>query len=193
MNQLTRQLRPAVVILVFGMVSLGVVYPLVTTLVSQTAFHAKANGSLIKVNGKTVGSALLGQEISGRNYFHGRPHFGNWSPNDPSGSNNLSPNNPDLLKNVEGVAAQYRTENGLKSDQPVPADAATESASGLDPEISIQNALLQAPRVAIERGLSVDVVNKLVHKYTSGRSLLVFGDKGVNVVELNVALDNLKN
>ena len=128
---------------------LGVAYPLVVTAVGQVAFHDKANGSLIEVDGVVVGSELLGQNFVAPEYFHPRPSAAGagYDASASSGSN-YGPTNPDFLATVDERVAAYRDENGLPDDALVPVDAVTASASGLDPAISIANARLQAPRVA---------------------------------------------
>jgi K+-transporting ATPase ATPase C chain len=168
------------------------VYPLVATGVGQIAFHAKANGSLIERNGTVVGSALLGQNFSDAKYFHPRPSAAGTDGYDgtASGASNLGPLNPDLLNAVQQRVTAYRTENGLAADQAVPVDAVTASGSGLDPDISVANARLQADRVATARGMTADAVLKLVDDNTDGRILGVLGVPAVNVLRLNLALDD---
>jgi K+-transporting ATPase ATPase C chain len=169
----------------------GLIYPLVITGVGQAAFNSKANGSMVSADGRVVGSKLIGQNFTGAKYFHPRPSAAGPQgyDGDASAASNLGPNNKDLLKTVAQRVVAYRKENGLASSVAVPSDAVTASASGLDPEISIANARLQAPRVAQSRGLSTAKVLKLVSDNTGGRDLGVLGDPGVNVLELNLALD----
>jgi K+-transporting ATPase ATPase C chain len=170
----------------------GVAYPLLSTAIGQVAFHDKANGSLIKHDGVVVGSKLIGQAFAAPQYFHSRPSAaGAGYDGSASSGSNLGPLSPDLLKAVEERAVAYRTENGLEANALVPVDAVTASGSGLDPHISIANARLQVARVASARHLDASVVEQLVNKYTDNRQLMVLGDSGVNVVELNLALDNL--
>ena len=191
MRALFRQLRPALtMVLVFTFVC-GVAYPLLSTAVGQLAFNDKADGSLIRRDGVVVGSKLIGQSFSAAQYFHPRPSAaGEGYDGSASSGSNLGPSSPDLLKAVADRVAAYRRENGLASDALVPVDAVTASASGLDPHISVANARLQSGRVAAQRGLDRADVDRLVDKYTDRRSLGVLGDPGVNVVELNLALDN---
>jgi K+-transporting ATPase ATPase C chain len=165
---------------------------MLSTAIGQVAFHDKANGSLIRRNGIIVGSELIGQTFTAPQYFHSRPSAAGagYDASASSGSN-LGPTNPALLSAVKDRADAYRKENGLAPDAMVPVDAVTASASGLDPDISIANARLQVNRVASQRGLDVAVVEQLVKKYTDGRQLLVLGEPGVNVVELNLALDDV--
>jgi K+-transporting ATPase ATPase C chain len=186
-----RQIVPAIVMFVALTVVCGVAYPLVVAAIGNAAFHSKANGSLVKVDGKVVGSSLIGQNFTGAEYFHPRPSAAGEKGYDPTASaaSNLGPTNPTLLKAVAERVADYRKENGLASDAKVPSDAVTASASGLDPEISIANARLQAARVATARNLPVSKVDALIDEHTAGRDLGVLGDPGVNVLELNLALD----
>ena len=192
LKSLLRQLRPALLVLVLMTVVTGVVYPLAVTGIAQTAFHRKANGSLLKVDGKVVGSALIGQTFADAKYFHSRPSAagGGYDGTSSSGSN-LGPTNPELLEAVKQRVADYRKQNGLSSDLSVPADAVTTSGSGLDPHISVANAKLQAPRVAQARALSAAVVAKAIDANTASRPRGVLGDPGVNVLLLTRALDQL--
>jgi K+-transporting ATPase ATPase C chain len=192
MTVLWRQLRPAFFAMVAFTVLLGVAYPLVVTGVSQLLWHDKANGSLIERDGVVVGSSLIGQQFTSPQYFHPRPSAaGDGYDASASSGSNLGPTNPDYLKTVAQRVAVYRAENGLGNDALVPVDAVTASGSGLDPQISVRNARLQAPRVARERGLELDAVTKAIDEHTSKRPLAVLGDPGVDVLELNLALDRL--
>ncbi|MEY2583096.1 MAG: potassium-transporting ATPase KdpC subunit [Ilumatobacteraceae bacterium] len=190
MRALIRQLRPAILITVVFTIICGLAYPMLSTAIGQAAFHDKANGSLIERNGVVVGSELIGQAFTAPKYFHSRPSAaGAGYDGSASSGSNLGPTNPDLLSAVKERAHAYRTENGLGVDAMVPVDAVTASGSGLDPHISVANARLQVNRIATVRGLEVALVQQLVQKYTDGRQLLVLGEPGVNVVELNLALD----
>jgi K+-transporting ATPase ATPase C chain len=190
MRHVIRQLRPSIIAVVVFTVLVGVIYPLLTAAIGQVAFHSKVNGSLVHENGQVVGSSLLGQPFTAPQYFHPRPSAaGSGYDGLASSGSNLGPLSPDLLKAVTDRAAAYRTENGMTADSPVPVDAVTSSASGLDPQISVANALLQAPRVATERHLALDAVVALVHLHTDHRGLGFMGDNGVNVLKLNLALD----
>ena len=179
-------------LLVFTVLT-GLAYPLLVTGIAQAAFHDKANGSLVKVDGKVVGSKWIGQNFTKPGYFHPRPSAAGEDGYDPtlSSGSNLGPTNPDFLKMVGERVAAYRKENGLAADAKVPVDAVTASASGLDPEISVANARIQTHRVAEARGLPVERVNQLVDDHTDGRSLGFLGEKGVNVLDVNLALDRL--
>lgn len=192
MRVFLRQLKPALLVTVIFTVICGLIYPMVTLAIGQAAFHDKANGSLITRNGVVVGSELMGQPFTAPQYFHPRPSAaGNGYDGSASSGSNLGPNSSDFLAAVADRITAYRTENGLSDTQLVPVDAVTASGSGLDPHISIANARLQEARVANERGISVEQVDVLVNKYTDGRGLGVFGEPGVNVLELNLALDAL--
>jgi K+-transporting ATPase ATPase C chain len=190
MRAFVRQLVPSVLaILVFTVIT-GLVYPLVVTGISQVTFRGKANGSLVKVDGVVVGSKLLGQSFAEPQYFHPRPSAaGEGYDGLSSAASNLGPTNPDFLLTVQDRITAYRQENGLATDQAVPVDAVTGSGSGLDPEISVANARIQATRVAEARNLSVDDALLLVDAHTSQRQWGFLGEAGVNVLELNLALD----
>jgi K+-transporting ATPase ATPase C chain len=188
-----RQLLPALGMLLVFTVLTGLAYPLVVTGIAQAAFHDQANGSLVKVDGRVVGSKWIGQNFTTPEYFHPRPSAAGAHGYDPTSSagSNLGPTNPDFLKTVRERVSAYRKENGLAADVTVPVDAVTASGSGLDPEISVANARVQAHRVAAARGLPLDRVNTLVDEHTERRSLGFLGEQGVNVLELNLALDKL--
>jgi potassium-transporting ATPase KdpC subunit len=191
MRALIRQLKPAFMIVIVFTLICGVAYPLLSTLIGNVAFGEKADGSLIRRDGVVVGSKLIGQTFTAPQYFHSRPSAaGAGYDGSASSGSNLGPTSPDLLAAVNDRAVAYRKENGLAADALVPVDAVTASASGLDPEISVANARVQTNRVATQRGLDVKVVEGLVRKYTDGRQWLVLGEPGVNVVELNLALDD---
>jgi K+-transporting ATPase ATPase C chain len=185
-----RQLPAAAGMLLLFTLLTGLVYPLVVTGIAQVAFHDKANGSLLERGGTVVGSSAIGQAFTGAEYFHPRPSAVAYDPRD-SGGANLGPTNPELLKSIRKNAEAYRAENGLPTDYDVPVDAVTSSASGLDPMISVTNAKLQAPRVAEARGLSLEQVLGLVDENTTKRGLGFLGESGVDVLDLNLALDSL--
>jgi len=192
MRAFVRQLRPALLVAVVFTVICGVIYPLLTTGIGQAAFNDKANGSLIEQNGVVVGSKLIGQAFTAPKYFHSRPSAaGDGYDGSASSGSNLGPSSQALIDAVTERVATYREENKVAANVAVPVDAVTASGSGLDPEISIANARLQAPRVAEERGVSLETVLSLVDTYTDGRDLYVLGEPGVNVLELNLALDRL--
>ena len=169
-------------------------YPLVVFGFSQILFHDKANGSLIVDKDGTIhGSRLIGQQFTADKYFHTRPSDAgaNGMAYDPtsSGGSNLGPTSQKLNDAIKQNIADYRAQNNLDTNTPVPADAVTASASGLDPHISIRNAELQAPRVAKTRGLSLDKVRELIRANTDPAGLGILGEPGVNVLPLNLALD----
>ena len=186
-----RQLFPALRMTIALIVLLGLAYPLAMTGMAQAFFRSRADGSLISRSGAVVGSGLIGQAFAAPQYFHPRPSAAGADGYDAtaSGASNLGPTNPKLEKAVADRARAYRAENGLAADAPVPVDAVTASASGLDPAISVANARDQAPRVARERAMAVDRVLALVRAHTTGRALGVLGEPSVNVLELNLALD----
>ena len=171
------------------------VYPLVVWGIGQAAFPRQANGSLVEVQGKVVGSALLAQNFNGPQYFHPRPSSAGDTGYDgtSSGGSNLGPLSQKLVDQVKERVENYRKENNLPAGTPVPADAVTASGSGLDPHISLKNADLQAKRVATARGLSPAQINKLIETCTDGPGLGFLGEPGVNVLMLNLALDKLVN
>jgi K+-transporting ATPase ATPase C chain len=168
----------------------GLLYPLAMTGIGQTLFGHKADGSFVTdASGTVVGSSLIGQAFEGDEWFQGRPSAaGDGYDATSSSSSNLGPTNPELLDTVAERVAAYRTANGLPATAKVPVDAVTASGSGLDPQISVANARIQATRVADARGLSVDEVDDLIDQHTAGRSLGFLGEPGVNVLELNLAL-----
>jgi K+-transporting ATPase ATPase C chain len=189
---LLQQLRTAVLMTIVLTVLLGIMYPLVMTGVAQVMFPTQANGSLVRdSSGNVVGSALLAQNFAQPQYFHPRPSAAGSDGYDAtaSGGSNLGPTNQKLLDTVQQRTDAYRGENSLPPDATVPVDAVTASASGLDPDISPANALLQVHRVAAARRLTDDQVRQLVTQYTEGRTLFVFGEPRVNVLQLNLALD----
>jgi K+-transporting ATPase ATPase C chain len=180
--------------LIFAAVCCGA-YPLVVFGIGQALFHDKANGSLIVDSAGTVrGSRLLGQQFAADKYFHSRPSAaGNGYDPTSSGGSNLGPTSQKLHDSIAQNISDYRTQNGLDTNAPVPADAVTASASGLDPHISLRNAGLQVARVAKARGLEPDRVRALVKQCTDSADLGVLGDPGVNVLELNLALDAMSS
>lgn len=186
-----RQILPALRVLALLTVLCGVLYPLAVTGVAQAAFGGRADGSLVRDGrGRVVGSSLIGQPFTGSRWFHPRPSAaGDGYDPTASGSSNLGPANPKLLRVVRARAAAYRAENGLSRRTPVPVDAVTASGSGLDPQISVANARLQARRVARARDLPVARVLALIDRHTQDRALGFLGEPGVNVVTLNLALD----
>jgi K+-transporting ATPase ATPase C chain len=186
-----RQLLPALLMTVVLTVLTGLAYPLVVTAFGQVAFKQKANGSFVTSNGQVVGSSLIGQNFGKPEYFQPRPSAAGKDGYDPtsSGASNLGPTNPTLLASVADRVSAYRAANGMGPNDAVPVDAVTGSGSGLDPHISVANALIQAGRVAQARHLPVPDVVSLVQRHTQQRQWGFLGEKVVNVLELNLDLD----
>ena len=193
-----RQLVTGLLVTIALTVLLGLVYPLVITGISQLALSSRANGSLVKVGGRVVGSALIGQNFTDAKgnplprYFQPRPSAaGNGYDATASGASNLGPSNTTLINSVAARVVAYRAFNGLGPRDAVPADAVTSSGSGLDPDISEANALDQAPRVARARRLPLPMVLALVHSHVEARPWGILGEQTVNVLDLNIALDRI--
>jgi K+-transporting ATPase ATPase C chain len=195
-----KQVRTAALMIVVLTVLTGVVYPLVMTGVAQVLFPDQADGSLIERDGQVIGSELIGQSFvdaeSGGTvpgYFRGRPSAaGDGYDAALSSGSNLGPTHQALIDRVNEDVATIREENGLAADASIPVDLVTVSASGLDPHISPASAEVQVARVAEQRGLSEDEVRGLVEEHTDGRTLGLFGEDRVHVVNLNLALGDLR-
>jgi len=196
-----REIRPAILMIVVMTILTGLAYPLGMTGLAQLLFPHQANGSLIEKGGQVVGSELIGQNFAADRYFHGRPSATTEpDPKDPtktvpvpyaadnSSGSNMGPTNQALIDGVKGFAEDLAKEN---PSRPIPVDLVTNSASGLDPDITPAAAAFQIPRVATARGLTPDQVQKLVDSYTQGRWLGILGEPRVNVLQLNLALDAL--
>jgi K+-transporting ATPase ATPase C chain len=205
-----KQLRPAIVLTLFFIVVTGIAFPVVVWAIGRVAFPDQAAGSLIRdPSGKVIGSALLGQHFSKPEYFHPRPSAAGagYDAANSSGTN-LGPTSEKLVHGIEDdpttkdidetylgfrdLAQAYRVENGLGPNAVIPADAATRSASGLDPHISPANAALQVARVAKARKLGANEVLAFVRQNTSGRTFGLLGEPRVDVLRLNLALDRIK-
>ena len=182
------QLRPALAAVVFFTLLLGLGYPLAITGIAQAAMPDQANGSLVRRDGKVVGSRLIGQGFAGPQYLTPRPSAAGSDGYDAAASSgsNLGPLNDDLIKRVAEGAAAVRASTG---QQTVPADAVTTSGSGLDPHISPAYAELQVDRIARARGMSPDAVRRIIARHTEGPDLGFLGQARVNVLETNLALD----
>jgi K+-transporting ATPase ATPase C chain len=185
--------RPLIVIFAVLTVVTGLAYPAVMTAVGQTAFRDQANGSLLQQDDKLVGSRLIGQQFDAPQYFWGRLSATSPMPYSAlgSGGSNLGPTNPALLDEVKGRIDALKAA-GTDMSKPVPVDLVTSSGSGLDPEISPAAAAYQIERVAKARRLAPNDVQALVDRYTTGRQFGILGEPRVNVLELNLALDEMK-
>ncbi len=194
-----KQLRPALVMIVAMTLITGILYPLAMTGAAQVLFPRQANGSLIERDGKVIGSELIGQNFADEKYFHGRPSATTEpDPKDPtktvpvpyaadnSGASNLGPTAKSLVDRVKDDTAKLEAEN---PNTPVPVDLVTTSASGLDPDITPAGAEFQVARVAKARGIGEDKLRQLIADNTTDRTLGILGEKRVNVLALNLALD----
>jgi potassium-transporting ATPase KdpC subunit len=189
-KNILNELRISIVATVCLAVLLCGVYPALVWAIAQGLFHAQANGSLVSVKGQVVGSSLLAQRFAGPRYFHPRPSAaGDGYDAANSGGSNLGPTSGKLIAAVKERAAAYRAENHLAPGAAIPVDAVTSSGSGLDPHISVVNALLQARRVAEARGLGEETIRERIPAHTEGRTLGILGEPRVNVLMLNLMLN----
>ena len=184
-----KHLITALLMTVATTILLGIIYPLLITALAQVLFKDKANGQIRYRKGEAIGSRIIAQPFTAAKYFHPRPSAaGNGYDAANSGGTNLGPTNQKLIDRIQADAKTLHAENPA---QPIPVDLLTTSASGLDPEISPAAAEFQVPRVARERGLTESSVRDLVQKFTYQRDLGLLGEARVNVLELNLALDDL--
>jgi len=186
-----KELKVSVIVTLILLIICTGIYPVFVFGAGQLFCPQKANGSLVlDKEGKPIASTLIGQAFNGDKYFNPRPSAaGQGYDATSSGGSNLGPTSKALHDNVQQRIADYRKSNSLSDSQLVPADAVEASASGLDPHISIKNALIQLPRVAKLRNMNEDDLKKLVNQYTDGRDFGILGEPGVNIVKLNLALD----
>jgi potassium-transporting ATPase KdpC subunit len=192
-KNILNELRISIIATITLAVLLCGIYPTIVWGIAQTLFHSKANGSLVSVKGQVVGSSLLGQQFAGPGYFHPRPSAAGAGYDAASSSgSNLGPTSQKLIDQVKDRISAYRTENDLAQGVLIPADAVTASASGLDPDISVKNAALQAGRIAKARGLTEETVRNMIASRTKGRYLGFLGEPGVNVLMLNLDIDSMK-
>jgi K+-transporting ATPase ATPase C chain len=189
---LRKDLRTGLIAIVAMTVVLGLLYPLAITGISQVVFPGAANGSKVSLDGKIVGSRLIGQEFKGKAWFHSRPSATGYSGN-VTFFGNGGPNSIEVREELREELAAYvklnKPYDGSLTRADVPVDAVTQSASGVDPDISAANARIQAHRVATVRHLPLAKVEELISQSTDGRSLGVLGEPGVNVLELNIAIE----
>jgi K+-transporting ATPase ATPase C chain len=185
-----KDLKIAVKTFLFFSVLVGLVYPIFITLVAKIVMPYKANGSLLIKDNKVIGSVLIGQSFTEDKYFQSRPSFVGYNAQG-SGGSNYGPSNKKFIEEVAEKIKSVRAINGI-SDSVVPADMVLSSASGLDPHISVENALIQAKRVAQVRRIPLDEILRLVNNNTDKDFLGVWGRPGVNVLKLNITIDELE-
>lgn len=196
-----KEVRPAIVFIIALTVITGLIYPLVMTGIAGVIFPYQAQGSLIEKDGKVIGSELIGQPFANDNYFHIRPSATlGPDPNDPSKTtgvpynavnsmgSNLGPTNKALIERVKAEADRLKAENPSAT---IPIDLVTTSGSGLDPDITPEGAYFQVPRIAKARNMPENTLRELVAEHIQGRTLGLFGEPRVNVLELNLALDRV--
>jgi potassium-transporting ATPase KdpC subunit len=183
-----KQIKISLILFLIMTLLTGIVYPLLMTGIAQLAFREKAGGSLVSSNGHIAGSSLIGQNFTGKGYFHGRPSANSYDGAN-SGGSNFGPTNKKFIDQTAKLAKQVRRENGLASSAEIPAELVLSSASGLDPHIGINSALIQTARIARERKIGETLIRDLINRNSEMRYFGLFGDSFVNVFKLNLALD----
>lgn len=186
MNELIRSIK---VYLVFSIL-LGIIYPVFITISAQIFFTYKANGSLVSVDNTVIGSELIGQSFDKPEYFNSRPSAVDYNA-EGSGGSNFGPTNNRLINRVKAQITEVRNKNDLNNDSKIPADMVLTSASGLDPHISLANVKLQIKRVSKIRNIPEDKIKNLIEKYIDPDFIGLWGQSGVNVLKLNIALDKI--
>jgi len=185
-----KELKTSLKVYITFTILLGLIYPLVVTLIAQIAVPDKANGSLIIKDNIVVGSKIIGQEFNEVKYFHSRPSAVGYNAS-ASGASNLGPTSKKLIDITSERIKNIREEDQLSPDEKIPADMVLSSASGLDPHISIENALIQAKRISKTRGVSEEAIIKLIKRNIDKDFIGIWGEKGVNVLKLNIDLDEM--
>jgi K+-transporting ATPase ATPase C chain len=190
MQKISNDLKSAIrIFLVFSVIT-GLVYPLLVTELAQNLMPERAKGSMLTVDGRVIGSELIGQEFTSPGYFHGRPSAVGYAANG-SGASNLGPTSAKLMEQTGQRVKEIRQENSLSEDAPVPADSVLASGSGLDPHISLEAAMQQVPRIAKTRGMNQSEVQDLVRRNVESSQLSILGQERLNVLKLNLALDEI--
>ncbi len=193
MKTILREIRTATIATLVLVAMVSGIYPVLVWGIAQGIFTQEAGGSLVREGGKILGSRLIAQGFTSKKYFHPRPSSaGTGYDSASSAGSNLGPLSKTLVDTIRQRVRNYRTENNLEPGILVPADAVTASGSGLDPHISLENALLQAQRVAKARGMSEEAVRRIIAAHTQGRDMYIFGEPRVNVLMLNLNLDRNK-
>ncbi len=182
-----KDLKNSIIVFTVMILLPGVIYPLLMAGIAHFVFNEKANGSLIDIDGHIVGSALVGQRFAGPEYFHGRPSASDYNALN-SGGTNYGPTNKKYIDIVKNRAWDIRKENHLPPGTEIPADIALASGSGLDPHISVESAMLQVKRIAVERKISESAVRDIITDNSERRYFNIFGDSYVNVLKVNIAL-----
>jgi len=190
---MVKNLLKSFLLLIIFIVILGLLYPLLVTGISKIIFPAKSAGSLVYSGDKIIGSELIGQNFTGDKYFHPRPSAAGKNGYDPmsSGGSNLAPTNEEFISTVKERLENFKKENNLPDNTIIPADIVTASGSGLDPDISVDSAMLQVERISGARGIPANEIRDLISKNTENRLFGFFGEPKVNVLKLNLLLDNL--